>query len=517
MGGEAVKGEGAGSAPRPRRVVIVGGGITGLAAAYRLLKLAGEAGRVSVTLLEGRPELGGNIRTERTADGLVIDGGPDAFVITKPQATALCKELGLGERLIGTTAENRKVYILHAGRLHALPEGMVLTVPSRVMPMARTRLLSWRAKARMALDLVLPVRRAPSGDDDESIGQFMRRRLGSEVTERIAEPLLGGIFAGDVEALSARSTFPQLVELEERHGSLIKGVLAQRKARSAAASASSAPSQSKDNKNEKAPSAFYSLIGGMGELIETLAAEVSRRGGDIRTSTRVERITEPEGAGSKSGAPGPRFRVHTQHAPDAESAPAVIEADDLIIALPGYAAAHALRDLDPELTSILRSIPYESTATVFFGFRRHEVPHPLDATGLIIPKTERRRALAATFVTSKWEHRAPPDVALFRVFVGGHRDPRALEQNDESLIRLARDELTALLGVRADPFFIRVFRHERGSAQPVVGHADRMKRARHQVAKHPGLHLAGAAFEGVGIPDCVRQANEVAARIAESL
>jgi len=214
--GKSLEAGAAGASPRARRVVIVGGGITGLATAYRLLKATrdGQANQsspsIEVTVIEGRPELGGNIRTERT-EGLIIDGGPDAFVVTKPHATALCKELGLGDRLIGTTAENRKVYILHRGRLHALPEGMVLTVPTRILPMVQTRLLSWPAKARMALDLVLPRQRDAA---DESIGQFMRRRLGREVTERIAEPLLGGIFAGDVEALSARSTFPQLVELE---------------------------------------------------------------------------------------------------------------------------------------------------------------------------------------------------------------------------------------------------------------------------------------------------------------
>lgn len=489
-------GEEAQSAAAPRRVIIAGGGVTGLTTAYRILKAAGDApGSIEVTVIEARDELGGNIRTEHT-EGLVIDAGPDAFVIAKPHATALCKELGLGDRLIGTTEANRKVYILHGGKLHALPEGMVLTVPTRILPMARTRLLSWRAKARMALDLVLPKKQDQA---DESIGQFMRRRLGREVTERIAEPLLGGIFAGNVEALSARSTFPQLVELEERHGSLIKGVLAQRKARAAASGATAKP--------HTPPSAFYSLIGGMGELVEALAAEIRKRGGVIRTCTRIERITASQAAG------GARFVIETKDKNDASGATGSIEADDLVLALPGYAAAHLVRDIDAELASILRSIPYESTATVALGYRRSEVPHALDATGLIIPKSERHRALAVTFVTSKWEHRAPPGVALFRVFAGGHRDPSAVEQSDDVLIRLAKDELSALVGVRAEPFITRVFRHTRASAQPVVGHADRMRQARDRAAAHPGLHLAGAAFEGVGIPDCVKQAGEVASRI----
>jgi oxygen-dependent protoporphyrinogen oxidase len=503
MGDDATKNQ-AGA----RRVVIAGGGVTGLTAAYRLLKLARDesaagsrAAPITVTLLEARAELGGNIRTERK-DGLVIDGGPDAFVVAKPQATALCKELGLGDRLIGTTARNRKVYILHGGRLHPLPEGMVLAIPSRILPMARTGLLSWRAKARMALDLVLPQSRDRG---DEPLGHFIRRRLGREAAERIAEPLLGGIYAGDIDALSARSTFPQLVDLEERHGSLIRGVLAQRAAREA---------QSKGPQ----PSVFHSLVGGMGELTDALAAEVKRAGGDLRTGTKVERVLAyahdpltPVSAGDASGALTPRFLIEAR-GPSGELE--TIAAHDLILALPAYGAAHALRELDAEIAAMLREVPYESTATVILGYRRADVPHPLDAVGLIIPKAEGRRALAATFVSSKWDHRAPPDVALLRVFIGGHRDPRAIEQSDAALIDLAKDELCALIGVRADPLLARVFRYERGSAQPIVGHADRIRRVRERAALHPGLHLAGAAFDGVGIPDCVRQANEVAARIA---
>lgn len=485
-----------------KRVVIVGGGVTGLTTAYRLLKRSSEGGpKVEVTVLEGRDELGGNIRTERR-DGLVIDGGPDAFVVAKPHATALCKELGLGERLIGTTTRNRKVYILHGGRLHALPEGMVLAVPSRVLPMARTRLLSWTAKARMALELVLPKR---SDAGDESLGDFIRRRLGREVAERIAEPLLGGIYAGDVDALSARSTFPQLVELEDRHGSLIRGVLAQRRERARAAATRA--QGDRGGKGEQ-PTVFHSLVGGMGELTDTLAAAIRRFGGDLRTGTRVDRIASPSSA---AGDPASRFLVEAR-GPSGDLF--TLPADDLLLALPAYAAAHAVRDLDADLAALLRAVPYESTATVILGYRRADVPHALDAVGLIIPKSERRRALAATFVTSKWEHRAPADVALIRIFVGGHRDARAIEQSDAALIDLAKDELAALLGVRADPILARVFRYERGSAQPVVGHADRVRRVRERAALHPGLYLAGAAFDGVGIPDCVRQANEVAARIA---
>ncbi len=468
-----------------RRVVVVGGGITGLTVAYRLLSSA-RGTPPEVTVLEERPRLGGNIQTERQG-GFVIDGGPDSFVAAKPQATALCKEVGLGDRLIGTTEKNRRVYVPHRGALHTLPEGLVLAVPTRILPFARTPLFSWRGKARMALDLVLP-RRAPGGD--ESVGGFIRRRLGSEALEVLAEPLLGGIYAGDVDTLSLRSTFPQLAELEDKHRSLIRGAMRQRKAQRRAPGA-------------PAPSPFHSLLGGMGELIERLAERIERAGGTIRTNAPASMIERLDGEG------GARYRVHVGR----NGASEVIEADDVVLTTPAHAAARALEGLDAAIAKELRGIPYLSTGTVVLAFARADVPHPLDAVGMVIPKDERRRILAATFISSKWVARAPADTALMRVFVGGHRDPGALAQSDEALVALAREELGSLLGLRASPMLARVFRYEHANAQPVVGHAERVRRIRSLAARHPGLHFAGAAFEGVGIPDCVRQANEAAAAV----
>ena len=486
----------------PRRVVIAGGGVTGLTAAYRLLTAGGPP--VTVTLLEARPTLGGNIRTERQG-GFIIDGGPDAWVVAKPHASQLCRELGLGDRLIETIERNRRVYIRKRGALHPLPEGLVLTVPTRVLPFARTPLLSWSAKARMGLDLLLPRR---DGGEDESIAQFIRRRLGNVALEQFAEPLLGGIYAGDVEALSMRATFPQLVEMEERHGSMIRGALAQQRARG------------KDRRGARGapPSAFHSLLGGVGELIDALARRVERAGGDIRTGARVEavepgpRSTAGAGAGAGAGAAtagAPRFLVRV--AGSSEPLPA----DDLIVALPAYAAADALSSLDLEIAATLRLVPYESTATVLLGYRRPDIPHPMDAVGLLLPRSEGRRALAITFASSKWPGRAPADAALIRVFLGGHHDPGVLAQSDEALVAAARDELSVLLGVSARPILTRVFRFDRASAQPIVGHADRVRALRQRAARYPGLRFAGAAFEGVGIPDCIRQATEVAQSIRD--
>jgi len=473
----------------PRKVVIVGGGITGLTTAYRLLRAGRDAADrpIAVTVLEERPRLGGNIVTERR-DGFVIDGGPDSFVAVRPHATALCKEIGLGDRLIPTTERNRRVYVLHEGGLEELPEGLALGVPTRVLPMVKTKLVSWPAKARMALDLVLP-RRLPEGD--ESIGHFVRRRLGDEATTHLVEPLLGGIYAGNVDTLSLRSTFPQLFEMEQQHRSLIVGSLAQRKARGV-------------KKKGPPPTAFYSLLGGMGDLIDTLAAKITRAGGVIRTGARAAEVRAGQAA---------RFVVRVA---GEQGAFDELDADDVVLAAPAYASADALDGLDRDIAGKLRQIPYVSTAVIVLGYARVDVRHPLDASGFIVPKTEGRRILAATFISSKWTGRAPSDAALVRVFVGGHRDPGVLELSDAELIALAREELGELIGARARPMLSRVFRYERANAQPVIGHGLRMSKIRALAERHPGLHFAGAAFEGVGIPDCVRQAGEAAERIARA-
>ncbi|MFO0755894.1 MAG: protoporphyrinogen oxidase [Byssovorax sp.] len=467
-----------------RRVVIVGGGITGLTAAYRLVqKGKDESGEpLSVTVLEERQRLGGNIQTEKK-DGFLVDGGPDSFVITKPQATALCKELGLTQSLIVTTEQNRKVYVLHQGELIVLPEGLALGIPTRFLPLMKSPIVPLLGKARMGLDLFIPRRKDAS---DESIGAFFRRRLGQDAVVRLAEPLLGGIYAGDVDKLSMRATFPQLVELEEKHRSLIRGALAQRAARGGHPPKGKAP-----------PSIFQSLLGGMGQLVDALVAAIEKAGGTIQRGARLTRIRKRDGGFTLDLASG-----------------APIEADRLLLCTPAYVAASAIEEMDREIAASLREIPYLSTGTVTLGYRRADVPHALDASGLVIPRDEGRKALAATFISSKWAGRAPEDGALLRVFVGGHRDPGALTKSDDELIGLGREELDRLIGVKADPILTRVFRYEKSNAQPIVGHGARIEGIRKRAAAHPGLYFAGAAFDGVGIPDCVRQANDAAAAIA---
>jgi oxygen-dependent protoporphyrinogen oxidase len=465
-------------------VVVVGGGVTGLTTAYRLLE-QGE-GRLRVTLLEATDRLGGNVNTVREG-GLVLDGGPDAFVIQKPQAAALCRDLGLADRLVETQVANRKVYIGRGDTLHVLPEGVVLTVPTRILPLARSPLFSWPGKLRMGFDLVRPPRRDHA---DESIASFVRRRLGDEALERLAEPLMGGIYAGDCERLSIQATFPQLADLEEKYGSLVKGVLATRPARKPGA---------------PAPSAFYSLKGGMGELTDTLAAAVRERGGDVHTGFAVRAL-------DRGMAAGARLRVVADSRAGAALA---LDADHVVLATPAHAAARALGELAPPLAAELEAIPYLSTATLLLAYDRRDVPHPMDAVGVLLPKGMGRRILAITFVTSKWEARAPEGTVVLRVFFGGfRREPDAVLPDDE-LVRIARDELRAVLGVVAEPRMTRAFHYPKSNPQPVVGHKERLARLRTLGGEVPGLHLGGAAYDGVGLPDCVRQAEQLAARILD--
>ncbi len=467
-----------------RRIVIVGGGITGLATAHALVT-GPRATELDVVVLEAGAAPGGNIRTMKR-DGYTIDGGPDSWVASKPQATALATAVGLGDDLMPTVEATRRVYVAWKGGLHPLPEGLVLAVPTQVMPMLKTPLFSWAAKLRMGLEIMVPRRKSR---DDESIGEFVTRRLGTEMTERLAAPLLGGIFAGDATKISIRATFPQFVEMEEKHGSLI---LAMR----AAKRANGAP------KGKGPPSAFTSLRGGMGSLVDAVVRAIGAA--RVRTSTCVTSIAKLD-AGDARG----RFRIDVKGGDS-------LYADDVVLATPAHAAGVALGALDADLARDLDGIPYASTATVFLAYRRADVKHPLDGVGFLVPRPLGRPILAATWVSSKWESRAPEGGVLMRAFFGGHWGEELLSQSDDQLVELARKELGDLMKLDATPLFSQVFRFVRASPQPVVGHLAKIARMKTTLARYPGLYIAGSGFDGVGVPDCVRQANEIAATIVAS-
>lgn len=464
-----------------KRVVVIGGGVSGLAAAHRLVR----AGVADVTLLEAGSHIGGNISTER-ADGFVMDGGPDSFVATKPHAAALCRELGLGDRLIGTLAANRRVYVLRRGRLLPMPEGMMLGIPSRLGPFLASRLVSPAAKARVLLEAVRPAKL----EGDPSVVEFLGRAFGDELRDVVLEPLLGGVYAGDGAELSFRSAFPQLAEMAKRHGSLLRAVRGPRKAPRANGDS---PKPRENGSEPRSP--FLSLAGGMGELVSALVRSIGPE--RIRTGARVANVVRS----------GNGFDVRLDGGDS-------LSASHVVVAIPAHRAADLLASLDAELSHEAYAIPYVSTATVFLGLRADDVGRPLDATGYIVPIRERRHVMAVTFVSSKWPGRAPSGHVLVRAFLGGARDERVLDESDERLASIARAEIAPVLSLRGEPSLVRVVRHRRASPQPIVGHAERVRRIFAHVQAIAGLSLIGNAYDGVGIPDCVRHAERAAETIA---
>jgi oxygen-dependent protoporphyrinogen oxidase len=472
-----------------RRAVVVGAGITGLTAAYELKQRMPE---LDVRVVESRDRVGGNIVTERH-EGFVLDGGPDSFLRTKPEAAELCRELGLESQLISPRSEARRVFFVHRGRLEEMPAGMALAVPTRLGPMLKTPLLSWPAKLRVLGDFF----KGPGSGGDESIHDFIARRFGAQATERLAAPLLGGIYAGDISELSILSTFPQLVQLEQRHGSLIRGFLSMQ----LADTQSGAPSWPTLVKGwlkapvDAAQSPFLSLRGGMGTLVGTLATRVGPS--NIQLSQGVRAITRA----------GDGYRVRLDGGE-------LLEADAVILAAPAHAAAQMVPS--ERLATELSGVPYLSTATVFFALCQADVACPLDGVGFVVPKGQ-ARILAGTWVSSKWEARAPEGSALVRAFLGGSRGGVDVKTaSDAELTEVARAELTRLMGPLGTARFTRVFRYIDANPQPVVGHAARLERIELELGRLPRLSVCGAAYRGVGIPDCVRQGRAAAAAVAES-
>jgi oxygen-dependent protoporphyrinogen oxidase len=458
------------------RLVVVGGGIAGLAAAHRAVELARERGTaLDLTLLEARDRVGGTIETERV-DGFLVEAGPDSFLSEKPWALALCRRLGVEDRLVRTDDRFRKTFVWFGGRLHALPDGFQLLAPTRVAPFVTSSLFSWPGKLRMALDLVLP--RRPAGAD-ESLGSFVRRRLGQEALERVAQPLVAGIYTADPDELSLEATMPRFRELERRQRSVILGMW--RASRQAPAAGASGARWS----------LFVTFAGGMGELIDILAARLP--GGTARVKQRVTGI-ERRGDGWRVGVAGE----------------APVEADGVILATEGHAASRLLRYVDPPLATMLQVVPYASSATVSLGYRRADIPHPLDGFGFVVPRTEGRALLACTFSSVKYPGRAPDGHVLLRGFLGGMLQAPVLELDDAALLARVRDELRLALGITADPVLTRIRRHPASMAQYGVGHLQAVEAVERRVAQLPGLVLAGSAYRGVGIADCVRSGEAAA-------
>lgn len=463
-------------------VAIIGGGIGGLSTAYHLQ----QQGNVAYTLIESASAWGGKITTEMKG-GFVMESGPDSFITQKPAGVRLCRELGLEGRLLGTNDERRKVYVLDGGRLRALPEGVMLVIPTRFTPFVLSPLISLPGKARMGLDLFIPRRRE---NGDESLADFIRRRLGQEALDKIAEPLMAGIHVADAERLSLNSTFPRFVDLERKYRSLIKGIMIQKRR---------APQP-----HDQRTSLFVTLRDGLQEMVTALVAHLA---GELRLNSRVVRLDV---------VPDSTAQGSTVYRMQLESGQTV-RANAVVLATPAYVAADLLEPTHQTLATKLRAIRHVSTATVSLGYRRAEFEHPLNGFGFVVPVRETTRLMACTWTSSKFSGRAPSDHVLVRAFIGGPYNEALVDLDDVALVQMVRDELRAIMGVSAKPVITSLRRWHRGNPQYDVGHLERVDEIDALASTLPGLHLTGSAYRGVGIPDCIEQGKTTAQAVQAAI
>ena len=448
-------------------VVIIGGGISGLAAAHRLSEQ-----QVQVTLLEASPRLGGTIQTEQR-DGFLLERGPDSFISEKPQAVELAKRLGLESRLVQTNEQFRRSFIVRDGRLRPVPEGFQLLAPSRLWPFITSDIFSLAGKARMAADLLLP-RKSTNGINDESLASFVRRRLGVEALERMAQPMVGGIYTADPETLSLRATLPRFLDMEREHRSLILAMLRQGRAQKVGTSGARY-------------SLFLSFDRGVQVLVDALAQQVKA---DIRLNTRAVGLKHD----------GSAWTITTS---DGEE----LVADKICIALPAYLAATLLQG---RLAEKLRQIKYASTATINFAYRRSAIAHPLNGFGFVVPFIEQRSLIACTFSSVKFSGRAPEGHVLLRAFAGGALQPEIFALDESEMRARVEADLRELLGINEAPLFVETAKWKDSMPQYEVGHLERVNEIEKLVSELPGLTLAGNAYRGAGIPDCIRSGQTAA-------
>lgn len=466
----------------PATIAVVGGGITGLAAAYELLHTAGD--RVDVQLFEASDQLGGKLQTEKRK-GFTLELGPDAFLSTKPSALQLCRELGLADELIGTNPDQRNVYILHGGQLEPLPDGLIMMAPTSVRGLLETPLLSWRGKLRTALEPLIPT---SSGRSEESLRGFISRRFGPQLYERVLEPLMSGIYAGDGSRLSVQATFPMLPAFERRHGSVALGARMLGAQRQHLASAGAHVPRS----------LFLAPKNGFQSLVQALADRLE--GAEVHLESPIRSILR-DGQGYRiRTASG---RTHTASA--------------VVMATPAFAAASALSALDADLAAALQSIEYASTVTVNLAYRERDLSRQLDGYGYLVPQAEGRPALACTWTSTKFSHRAPSDKALLRVFFGRAGEGNWTEKSDSELLEEAYSELSITVGPVNDPLIHRIQRWPRSMPQYNVGHLERVAKIEAVAHEHPGLELAGAAYHGVGIPNCISSGRGAARAVLQGL
>ncbi len=489
---------------QPKQVVIVGAGIAGLSAAYAVQQRAREKNLpVTCTIVDAASYVGGKILTHHIND-YVIEAGPDSFLSQKPWALELCRKLGLSDQIINTNPTEKKAFVYSKGQLRELPEGLVVIRPSNVGAFLKNGLVSLPGLLRMAGDYVLPVNRS---DKDESLASFFSRRLGREAFDRFIEPLMAGIYAGDAQQMSLRATFPRFYDMEQQQGSLIRGMMKGKK-----------PVGSLGGTSQPTHTLFVTLRDGLGTLVDAMVSALKQGGCHLLLGTPVKTVRAlrrgadiPEVTGEQGG---PQSEASYQVLLESgESLPA----DVVVMATPAFVTADCLKGLDRLLAEQFHSIPYASTATVALVYERSLLSKAVQGFGFVVPRIEERRILAATWASNKWSHRAPSNHLLVRCYLGGVGREEVLQRDNETLAWLAQEDLHDLVGLSAKPLYTEVNRWNRGMPQYTIGHLDRVAEIKQGLAKYPGVVVTGAAYHGIGIPDCIRDGTETAQSILSML
>ncbi|HEY5549154.1 MAG TPA: protoporphyrinogen oxidase [Coriobacteriia bacterium] len=478
-----------------KHVVVIGGGVAGLGAAYKIRRAADAGVEVTFTLVEKDPRLGGKLATEIVEEPgvgrYVVDGGSDSFLTDKTPVHRVARLLGIFDEETGTLEENKKTFIVKDGRLVEMPDGIMMFAPTKIMPMATTTLYSWPAKFRMALDLVIPRKRvAPGVRNDESLESFVVRRMGRECLIRLAEPLVGGVNGSDPAEMSLAATYPNLLEMEQQHGSLVRGFLAQRK------KVEEMRRKHPAKPGEKRRTFFSSFVPGLQYLTDRMADAAGRD--NIRTGVAATSLTRR----------GEGWSVVLDTGE-------TLECDAVVVACEVWAAEALLRGVDVAVADLLAQIPSSSSATILMAFDEADCPFDKRWHGILSPAVEHRTVTGVSLMSSKWPGRAPAGRVLLRAFVGGARDPEIVKRSDDGLTEIAVSELTELLGIRpgARPIFSRVFRWERGMPQYTMGHLDRVEEIEARTGSIPGLALAGGGYRGVGVPNCLESGEKAVSKI----
>ena len=467
-----------------KRLIIVGGGIAGLAAAYRIQEeLNANAIPLQCTVVESGMKFGGKIATERK-DGFVLERGPDSFISQKPWAIDLCKKIGLAGQLVGTNPDHSKTFVYTGKKLVQMPDGLSLMVPTRFLPFALSPLFSIPGKIRMAMDLFIP---AKPDDKDESLASFIRRRLGEEALQKMAEPMLAGIYASNPETMSIKSTFPMFFQTEQKYRSLILGMLARK-----------AQSNNSSQRNPSPYSPFMTLKNGLGEMVERIvesSPEIS-----FHTGARVQEITRE----------GNKWRIELDGAE-------TLKADAVILASPANISARLLHPTSEKLAGLLNRIKYVSTAAVTLAYKEEGFSHSLDGFGFVVPKAEDRKIMACTWTSSKFPHRVPEGHVMLRCFIGGALREDLAEQSEQALEEMVKNELLEMMGISETPLFCRVFKNEKANVQYSVDHGALIQQVDDELASLAGMYLAGSAYTGIGIPDCVLNGTRAAESVIRFL